>query len=332
MKKITYLFKRIFKMNVKDMVRTAKDISSKNNRNFLIIFCDMIVCGFAYQAGYVDYRKYEFYLLNRKERKTFLTRGKNNQIIKTFNNHDHRYKFEDKAIFNELFNNFVGRNWMVINGSNLEEFISFMKINKKVILKLLDSDNAKGIGKLEYDEGANYEKIYAELLENKQLLVERWLTQHPDLDKLCDSSVNTMRMYTLYKDGTSYFVHAALKIGKGSIADNLALGGMYTCLDDSGVAYVEALDYDNNTYATHPITGEKIVGFQVPLFKEAVNMVKEAAKFVPQVGYVGWDVAISPNRPVIIEGNFFPEILQPKPSMLEKKEGLIPKYKRLNII
>ena len=39
------------------------------------------------------------------------------------------------------------------------------------------------------------------------------------------------------------------------------------------------------------------------MFKEAKEMVLKAAMVVPQMRYVGWDVAVTPNGPAIIEGN-----------------------------
>lgn len=42
------------------------------------------------------------------------------------------------------------------------------------------------------------------------------------------------------------------------------------------------------------------------MFFEAVEMCKKAALVVPQVGYIGWDVAITPTRPVLVEGNTLP--------------------------
>ena len=35
-------------------------------------------------------------------------------------------------------------------------------------------------------------------------------------------------------------------------------------------------------------------------------MVEKAARMIPQVGYVGWDVAFTPNGPCLVEGNNFP--------------------------
>ena len=96
-----------------------------------------------------------------------------------------------------------------------------------------------------------------------------------------------------------------------------------------GNVYVDAIDQADNIYSKHPISGTEIMGFKVPMFQDAVNLVKECAKVVPEVQYIGWDVAISENGPVIVEGNCFPGVYQVKPSFVDKKEGLLPKYNEI---
>ena len=65
------------------------------------------------------------------------------------------------------------------------------------------------------------------------------------------------------------------------------------------------------------------------MFKEAVELVKEAAKVIPEVAYVGWDVAVTENGPLIIEGNHFPghDILQMPPHVPDKI-GMLPTFKK----
>ena len=215
MKKFVYLYKRILKLDYKSMIQMARVVSKKANKNFFVILFDMIRCGFVYQAGYHDYQEFEFHLLNKEERKTFLTRGKNNEIIKRFNDTNSFYKFEDKTIFNKMFNKFLNRNWMVIDGLNLEEFTEFIKANKTIVVKPVDGEGGEGIEKFVYDDIKNLSELYNELFENNQLLVEQWIIQHSDLNKLYDGSVNTMRMFTLYKNDQVYFLQALLKMGNG---------------------------------------------------------------------------------------------------------------------
>ncbi len=53
----------------------------------------------------------------------------------------------------------------------------------------------------------------------------------------------------------------------------------------------------------HPNTGQNIEGFHVPLWDQACTLVRQAAvRFLP-IRTIGWDVALTPTDPVIVEGN-----------------------------
>ena len=325
MKRILYLFKRIIHLDYTNMFKIAKAISKKTGKNRLFIILDMIYCGFCYQAGYYDYQEFEFYRLNKNERKTYLTRGKNNEIVRLFNNKSFIYKFENKIEFNTIFNKYLKRDWLFID-NNMDEFVKFFSSHGSIIVKPIDATGGKGVEKFSFVNDDDAKQLYNTLIEHKQLLVEECIKQHKEMSKLYDKSVNTLRMFTFYKDGKSYFLQAVLKIGNGGVVDNFSSGGMYTYVDDTGTVFVEAIDQADNIYHNHPISNTQIVGFKIPSFNEAVDLVKECAKVVPEVSYIGWDVAISENGPVIVEGNCFPGVYQVKPSLCDKKEGLIPKY------
>ena len=64
--------------------------------------------------------------------------------------------------------------------------------------------------------------------------------------------------------------------------------------------------------------------------KEVKELVLKAAMVVPNVKYVGWDVAITPTGPVIIEGNDYPGYdFWQQPEHTPDKIGLLPYYKNL---
>lgn len=328
MRRIIYLIKRILHLDYKNMFKIATSISKKTGKNRFLILLDMIYCGFSYQAGYYDYQEFEFYNLNKNERKTYLTRGKNNEIVRRFNNKSFFHQFENKTEFNKLFNKYLNRDWLVLD-NNVEELIEFIKEHNAIIVKPVDATGGNGVEKFTYINDEESKKLYDKLIENNQLLVEDCIKQHRDMNKLYEKSVNTLRMFTFIRNGQAHFLQAVLKIGNGGVVDNFSSGGMYTYVDENGTVFVEAIDRDDNIFYEHPISKTKIVGFKVPMFKEAVNLVKECAKVVPEVSYVGWDVAISENGPVIVEGNCFPGVYQVKPSLAKKKEGLIPKYNKI---
>ena len=72
------------------------------------------------------------------------------------------------------------------------------------------------------------------------------------------------------------------------------------------------------------------MGYQLPMVPEAIAMAKEAAQVFPQVGHVGWDMAVTPDGPAIIEGNNFPgtDLCQLAP-LWPEKIGLWPYYKHI---
>ena len=147
MGKIKYLFKRIIKLDYKNMIKIAKAISKKTKKNTFLILIDMIKCGFKYQAGYYDYQEFEFYNLTEEQRKTYLTRGKNNEIIKRFNDKSSFYKFENKIVFNKIFDKYLKRKWIVLD-NNYDEFKDFFKNNKSIIVKPIDGEGRKRCRKI----------------------------------------------------------------------------------------------------------------------------------------------------------------------------------------
>ena len=95
----------------------------------------------------------------------------------------------------------------------------------------------------------------------------------------------------------------------------------------TGIVKDRAIDKQKNLYANHPYTGSPIQGFRFPQWEEAMEMVKQAATMVPEMGYVGWDVAFSDKGPVLVEGNNFPghDIYQ-LPEHTPDKIGMYPKF------
>jgi len=329
MARVSYLIRLIVNMDYKKMFIIAKDISVRAHKNLWLILFDIIKCGIVFQAGYYDYQEFEFYNLNSEQRKTYLTRGKNNEIVKRFNDKASWYKFDNKIEFNKIFNSYLHRKWIGLDGNNFEAFFEFFKASHAVIVKPINGIGGQGVEKYVFENETDYKVLYNKLINSSQLLIEEYIHQHPDMNALYDVSVNTLRMFTFIKNGQVHFLQAILKIGNGTVVDNFSGGGMYTYVDNEGTVFVNAIDQNDNVYSEHPVSKQKIVGFKIPMFKEAVEMVEAAAKVVPEIAYVGWDVAVSQEGPLIVEGNCYPGVYQVKPSLHPKREGLIPKYNEI---
>ena len=169
--------------------------------------------------------------------------------------------------------------------------------------KPVDLQCGKGIEKIKVKGNTNLKNLYQKLIENKQVLVEEYVLQHSKMNELFPYSVNTLR-----------------------IVDNFNHGGMYSVVNEKGIIEKPAIDKNGVIYTEHPVTKTEIVGFQIPYFKEAIAMVKEAAKVVPEVGLVGFDIA--EKGPVMIEGNQLPgyDIYQSKIHLNSDGTGMKPLF------
>ena len=58
------------------------------------------------------------------------------------------------------------------------------------------------------------------------------------------------------------------------------------------------------------------------------NALVELGKVNDKVRYIGWDIAISKDGPVLIEGNPFSGIFQVKPSISGIKTGDLPNFRK----
>lgn len=324
MDKIKYIFKCIKTLDYKNMIKIAKKISKRHHKFFIFILIDMVICGFKYGAGYYDYQEFEFYLLNKKERNTYLTRTKNNLIIRKYNKKDDFYLLDDKVKFNDKFKDYIKRDYIKVN--NYEEFKEFIKKHKEFIAKPIDGEGGKGV--MKYEINNNEKELYKVITNLKQYLLEEVIKQHSEINKLYPDAVNSLRLFTFFDGENSYVLNSVFKIGNGGCTDNFSSGSMYTFVNDRGIVIAPAIDQDDNYYDEHPITLQKIIGFKVPFYEEACELVKKAAKELPTIKYIGWDIAITDEGPVIIEGNSFPGVFQLKPSLSTKHIGLIPKYKK----
>lgn len=326
MRKLKYILRAIIDIDYKNMFKVTKNVSKKAHKLFITTLLDEIYCAFKYGAGYMDYQEFEFYLLNKDERKTYLTRVKNASIIKKYNNKEYMHYLNNKIEFNNKFKKYLKRDYIDLNKATLDEFKKFCKDKEYVIAKELDNSGGKGITK---ESTKNIKELYNKLKENKQYLVEELIVQNKKISKLNPSSVNTLRIFTFYDQNEVHILNSILKIGNSGFVDNFSSGGMYTFLDDNGKVICPAIDVNDNKISVHPVTKEKIIGFEVPNFNKAIKMVKEAAKEIKEIRYIGWDVAILENDVSIVEGNEFPGVFQIKPSFDNgKHEGILPRYQK----
>lgn len=257
-------------------------------------------------TGYTDFFRCNFIELNRKEKDTFATAKRFYKLLAYLNNEEYIVVLSDKLIFNELFKKYLKRDFINLRVSSADDLKKFLADKTTVFAKETHGEGGHGITKIKVAEVQDVEALYRELKANDQLLVEDAIIQHEDLNQINPYVVNSFRVITLYKDGQAHMIANALRINQDDAAVIGCTNDLYFSIGADGKIDSNVVDDYGNVYDTHPMTGKKFRDVYIHGVQDAFEMCKEAHQRIPQVRYIGWDVAFSVNGPVLVEGNEYP--------------------------
>ena len=300
MSRMEYFMDRVFKMDWKAMWKTTGIVKKRSGKNRLWLMGDMLKCAIKYNAGYIDYKIAAMYKLNDDQRKTVITRGISNDIVRRMNNKEYWHFFDDKTEFNATFKKWIPRQWMLINEDTDPEALEALYRHRENLLgKPLEGSSGQGIQKYGYEDWKDGPEVFLrKLLSDGIGILEEIVVQHEKMASLCPTSVNTCRIATLLGDKQQGIVYAFLRIGNGKVMDNVDCGGMAARIDlKTGRLLTVGADKQGNTFTKHPMTDTSIIGFTIPYWEEAKAMCMEAASMIPQMRFIAWDVAITPDGP-----------------------------------
>ena len=164
MANLGYVFRRLLDMNYKAMWNMVSYLHKKTGKSRLWLLRDMQRCAVNYGAGYMDYDLFEMYNLTPEQRDTYLTRGRNNALVKRYNDMTYGKYFTDKAEFNRRFNDYIHRQWILMEQDNKEQVLAFLRSHEVFIAKPLDGCCGRGVEKLKVADFGDAEGCYAHLL------------------------------------------------------------------------------------------------------------------------------------------------------------------------
>ena len=156
-------------------------------------------------------------------------------------------------------------------------------------------------------------KGFADVILQGSFLFQEPVRQHEAISAVYPHSLNTLRIDTyIDPSGKIYLLAACIRFGaNGSTVDNASSGGFFVSVDLKtgrlGDRGYQLLEHGGQIFFSHPDTGVVLNGLKVPYFNEVKQMVRSAAEILPH-RLTGWDVAIAPDGPVLMEGNSTPHI------------------------
>lgn len=139
-------------------------------------------------------------------------------------------------------------------------------------------------------------------------LFQEVLTLHPELEKRVGPATSGVRVIVLIEPDGPHIVQAVWKIiGGDAIADNARTpGNLLADIDiDTGrvVRVVQGVGPSLTERPDHPGTGETLLDTVLPHWDAVTELVQKHAGIAHKVRFQGWDIAIGPDGPVVIEFN-----------------------------
>ncbi len=283
------------------------DILGKNDFHCFLLMIDYFFCFLLHGCSITNYFVYGFYAMRNNEKAKYVTLRRQRWIYSKCNDPSSSHLLRDKDYINKNFKDFLNRDWIDVSVTSYEDFLEFLASHKEVFYKPIEGTEGKGLGIIEASclPESKKEELYQEWKTERYLLEEK-LDQHQVIKSIHPSSVNTIRITTIRTDKRTEIMSTVLRIGRfGDVNDNYTTGGIVAAIDrDTGIVKVPAIDKWHRSFHVHPETQVAIVGTKIPFWKETLAMVDQLSQVVPQIRYTGWDIAITPNGPALIEGNY----------------------------
>jgi len=149
---------------------------------------------------------------------------------------------------------------------------------------------------------------------NNKLIIEKKISQSTSLSEFNENAVNSIKLATTIRDGkvTPHFGFVRFGTEKSMFMDAWAKGAILVNLNvQTGLlektGYFKFPFYDPKGIGrttVHPETGKGFDGFQIPYYEECIDLVTRAHRKFHQIYSIVWDIAITENGPLIIEGNY----------------------------
>lgn len=175
---------------------------------------------------------------------------------------------------------------------------------KNFFVKAIDGECGNSVKRItDFKEFSDYKNQ----IKDVNCIIQDAVIQHEKMKLLNSEAVNTIRIITVNKNGNVYLFGALIRIGTKLTGekDNTSQGGVAVGVKDDGFLMEYGFrkpQFGGITYE-HPDTHVIFKEFQIPYYKEAVKLCCKVHKNFYNIRSIGWDVAITPEGPVFIEGN-----------------------------
>lgn len=279
----------------------------KKNEDLLKVRTDILFMYFAY--GFEPNEYFAFRLDNKtvNQKKEFISSRLRMKYRCQMNDLLQAHIFNDKSETYKIFKDQYKREVVSIEKEkDYDKFLHFIKkypifVKKQVYMAQGQSVELVDINKT----GMDAKDYFHELIKTGKHVLEEKIEQTSDMSAFNNTSVNTVRAITFNTKLGFRVPYCMIRTGQmGSFVDNSGAGGIQAEIDfDTGEVISDGYDELGGKYAVHPASGTRFKGYQLPDWDELRSLVFSSASKIPDIKFIGWDLAHTKEGWVIVEGN-----------------------------
>ena len=308
-----HIFRRNLKLATRERAWNAMDdfgYGALSEAEKEALYKDMRYCFKKLHFLYDEYFTYNFTeIKSDSERRAYVPDNVRTRIIGKLNDAKDRRIFAYKPLTAETFADYFGRDFCVVEtAKDAKKLEDFLNKHGRAIVKPVEGTFGLSIRTVEVrpedDVPAVARALAQEYAQYSGAIVEEVIVQDERMAKLHPQSVNTVRITTFRLNSRTVIFHPNLRVGRGdSCVDNAAAGGLLCPIDAETGRVIVAGDKKGERYEKHPETGELLKGFEIPRWNEAAELVRKLALITPNTRHVGWDLALTKDRWILVEAN-----------------------------
>ncbi|HNP35863.1 MAG TPA: sugar-transfer associated ATP-grasp domain-containing protein [Woeseiaceae bacterium] len=272
-----------------------------------------------------DYLRYEFYKGERSmaEKKRYLSKRGSHYFPWNKNPVSQLALFDNKLLFKKFLLGCgidqakllatIGPQFELCDRASFCDWLGTLR--QDVVFKPTLGSGGQGIrlltcsgdGLRERDKMINADTLWRELrqIPDAAYIVEERLRNRADIAAFNPGCLNTLRIVTIRTDDDTWHISlVALRVGSAhSAVDNLAAGGTTVKFSADGVG-VAAYDWTQKCMVErHADSGLPLVGFALGQFDAICQLALAWARHFPDMGAIGWDIALTDTGPKVVEAN-----------------------------
>ena len=252
---------------------------------------------------YEEYDLYRFGDKSEAERREYLTDAERDRICRKVNSRSGERTVADKWKTYQRLKPFYRRQVILPkDDASRQAVIALGEREGRLVAKPANQCGGRGVELLQ----ARTREEWAHLLaQHNGYLFEQCIHQDEATARWNADSVNTVRINTFRRDNEVDFFTSFIRTGrKGTFVDNGAQGGIFASIDEAtGRVITDGYDEHGNVFLSHPDSGTRYQGEQLPRWEELLTLARNMALAMDGMTYIGWDMALTPDGWEPVEAN-----------------------------